>query len=91
MTSTLADKVTRMTPDEGFGANLVTSLVVGFASNLGLPVSTTHVSSSAILGIGLRGRSVRWKTMGDMLLAWLVTLPTAALISWSAFRALAPP
>lgn len=87
VTETLAQKVTPMNPTEGFAANLITSLLVGAASVFGLPVSTTHVSSGAILGIGIRtgGRGVRWDTMRHMLLAWLVTLPVAALLAVVAY------
>jgi PiT family inorganic phosphate transporter len=83
VTETLAKKVTPMNPTEGFAANLITSLLVGFASRLALPVSTTHVSSSAIIGIGLRkgGRDIQWKTVRDMLLAWIVTLPVSAFLA----------
>ncbi|HEV8610556.1 MAG TPA: inorganic phosphate transporter [Thermoanaerobaculia bacterium] len=86
VTETLARRVTRMTPGEGFSANLVTSLLVSAASLAALPVSTTHVSSSAIIGIGLhRGaRAVAWPTVREMVLAWLVTLPAAALVAAAA-------
>ncbi len=87
VTETLARKVTPMAPGEGFAANVVTTLLVGGASVFALPVSTTHVSASAIVGIGLRrgARSVRWSTVREMLLAWLVTLPAAALAAGAAF------
>ncbi len=87
VTETLAQKVTPMSPLEGLAANLVTSLLVIFASRLALPVSTTHVSSAAIVGLGLKrdAREVRWKTVGEMLLAWIVTLPTAAAIAAVAY------
>ena len=83
VTETLAQKVTRMSPAEGFSANLVTALLVIFASKLALPVSTTHVSTGAIIGLGLKrdARSIQWKTVREMLLAWIVTLPSAALIA----------
>ncbi len=83
VTETLARRVTPMSPGEGFAANLVTTLLVGAASLASLPVSTTHVSSGAIIGIGLhRGaETVRWSTVRDMLLAWLVTLPVAGLVA----------
>ena len=75
----------------GLAANLVTSALVGLASVFSLPVSTTHVASGAIIGVGLSrgGRDVRWKTVGEMLLAWLVTLPVSALLAaiiYTAFR-----
>ena len=82
VTETLAEKVTPVTPDNGFVANIVTALLVGLASRWALPVSTTHVSSGAIVGVGVSrgGSAIRWKTVGEMLLAWAVTLPVAALI-----------
>jgi PiT family inorganic phosphate transporter len=57
------------------------------ASKFALPVSTTHVSSGAIIGVGIShgGRDVRWRTVGEMLLAWVVTLPVSALIAAAAF------
>ncbi|HWC64998.1 MAG TPA: inorganic phosphate transporter [Thermoanaerobaculia bacterium] len=91
VTETLARKVTAMTAAEGFSANLVTTLLVGAASFAALPVSTTHVSSGAVIGIGLRrGRgAVRWKTVRDIVLAWIVTLPVAALAGAAAWKLLA--
>lgn len=93
VTETLAKKVTRMNPTEGFAANAVTTLLVGLASWAAVPVSTTHVSSGAIIGIGLhRGvKSVEWRTVRDVLLAWLVTLPAAALVGAGAFFLLSNP
>jgi PiT family inorganic phosphate transporter len=90
VTETLACKVTPMSPGEGFAANLVTTLLVGAASVVSLPVSTTHVSSGAIIGIGLhRGAAgVHWRTVRDMLLAWLVTLPVSAVIAAAAYSLL---
>lgn len=90
VTETLAKKVTPMSPPEGLAANAVTTLLVGLASWAALPVSTTHVSSGAIIGIGLRrgARNVRWRTVRDMLLAWLVTVPVAALLGAAAFALL---
>jgi PiT family inorganic phosphate transporter len=83
VTETLACKVTKMDHAEGFAANVITALLVGTASAFALPVSTTHVSSSAIVGVGLRngGKNLRWKTVREMALAWLVTLPVSALVA----------
>jgi PiT family inorganic phosphate transporter len=90
VTETLAKRVTPMSPTEGFAANAITTLLVGLASWVALPVSTTHVSSGAIIGVGLhRGRkAVHWDTVRDMLLAWFVTLPVAALVAASVFALL---
>ena len=83
VTEVLAEKVTRMNHAEGLSANLTTSGLVLASGTLGLPVSTTHVSSSAIIGIGLlKGMSsVRWTTVCDMVLAWVVTIPASALLA----------
>ncbi len=87
VTETLARRVTPMSPGEGFAANLVTTLLVGLASVVSLPVSTTHVSSGAIIGVGLhRGtQTVCWSTVREMLLAWVVTLPVAGVIAAGVF------
>ncbi|HEY5649625.1 MAG TPA: inorganic phosphate transporter, partial [Nitrospiria bacterium] len=83
VTQFLAKRVTKMDHLEGFAANLATSILVSFASRLGFPVSTTHLSSSAIIGIGLRRGvgGVHWKPVSEMLLAWVVTLPVSGLIA----------
>ena len=87
VTEVLAEKVTKMNHAEGLSANLTTLSLVLVSGSLGLPVSTTHVSSSAIIGIGLlKGRnSVRWTTVRDMVLAWIVTLPASALLACIAY------
>src|SRR5256712_708622 len=87
VTEVLAEKVTRMDHVEGLSANVATSSLVLITATMGLPVSTTHVSSSAIIGIGLlKGlRAVRWATVRDMVLAWLVTLPVSALLAGLAY------
>ena len=82
---TVAHKVTTMNAGQGFSANLVTSFLVIFASKLGLPVSTTHVSVGALFGIGTITRQAKWKTIISILLAWVITLPMAALFGASFF------
>jgi PiT family inorganic phosphate transporter len=91
VTEVLAEKVTRMDHAEGLSANLTTSSLVLVSATMGLPVSTTHVSSSAIIGIGLlKGlRAVRWTTVRDMVLAWIVTLPAGGLLAGLAYVILA--
>ena len=87
VTKVLAENVTKMNHTEGLSANLTTSSLVLLSGSLGLPVSTTHISSSAIIGIGLlKGwKSVRWTTVRDMVLAWVVTLPASALLAGIAY------
>lgn len=88
VTRTLAEKVTQISPSNGFAANVVTSVLVGAASRFALPVSTTHVSSGAIIGVGLSHRDVERKIVGEMLLAWVVTLPVSALLAAAALWAI---
>lgn len=85
VTRTLAERVTRIAPDDGLAGNLVTATLVGFASLVAAPVSTTHVSSGAIVGIGLHRSDVRWKLVRELLLAWLVTVPVAAVLAGAAY------
>ena len=87
VTEVLAEKVTTMDHAEGLSANLTTSSLVLVSATMGLPVSTTHVSSSAIIGIGLlKGvTALRWRTVRDMVLAWIVTLPAAGILAWLAY------
>lgn len=89
VTQTLARKITPISPSNGLAANLVTSILVGLASVFALPVSTTHVSSGAVLGVAASrgGRDVRSRTVRDMLLAWLVTLPLSALLAAAVYTA----
>ena len=83
---TLAHKITGMNPGQGFAANLATSILTTTASFHGLPVSTTHVSVGALLGIGITTRQAKWRTVVPVLLAWLVTLPCAAVLSALIFK-----
>ena len=87
VTEVLAEKVTPMDHSEGLSANLTTSTLVLTSGWFGLPVSTTHVSTSAIIGIGLLKdlKAVRWSTVRDMLLAWIVTIPASGLLASLAY------
>ncbi len=77
----LSNGITPMTPGEGLVANCVTALLVTTASPIGLPVSTTHVSTGGIFGIGFGSRGLRWRSLGEILGAWVTTLPLAGLLS----------
>jgi inorganic phosphate transporter, PiT family len=88
VTETLSEKVTPMNAQEGFSANLTTSVLVMFASRLGMPVSTTHVSSGAIIGIGIKhgAKTVKWKMVLEMVFGWIITLPVTALLGYLIYR-----
>jgi PiT family inorganic phosphate transporter len=78
---TMSWKIARMNDGQALTANFVTALLVIFASRLGLPVSTTHVSVGAITGVGLVNHTARARALTGILLSWLLTLPVAAAIS----------
>jgi PiT family inorganic phosphate transporter len=78
---TMSRKITTMNAGQGFTANLVTALLVIGASRLGLPVSTTHVSCGALFGVGVVNRTAQPRTILTILLAWVTTLPAAAILA----------
>lgn len=87
---TLAHRITGMNPGQGFAANLATAVLVTTASLHALPVSTTHVSVGALLGIGITTRQAKWRTALPVLAAWVITLPVSALLAALIFRLLSP-
>ena len=78
---TVSKKITGMEPEHGLWANVVTSVLVIFASKWGMPVSTTHVSCGALFGIGIANGRAQSHVIRAILLAWLLTFPMAALFS----------
>jgi PiT family inorganic phosphate transporter len=83
---TMAHGISGMNHGQGLTASLVTAGLVMAASPLGLPVSTTHVSCGALFGIGAVNGEARWRMIGQVLVAWVTTLPVAIL--FAAFFAL---
>ncbi len=80
VTHLLAERITRLDHREGALGNLVTAALVGAGAIGGLPMSTTHVSSAAIVGVGWRGAGMNRWVVRDVVLAWVVTVPAAALL-----------
>jgi PiT family inorganic phosphate transporter len=82
VTRLLAEDVTPMDRHGSFVANAVTALLVGAGAYTGLPMSTTHVSSGGIIGLGMASGAdtVRWATVRRMLAGWVITLPVAAML-----------
>jgi PiT family inorganic phosphate transporter len=79
---TMGNRIIKMDPAQGFSAQGAGAAVVLTASHLGYPLSTTHVISGAIMGAGAAKRvsAVRWGLAGNIAVAWVLTLPAAALI-----------
>lgn len=80
---TMGTKIIKITPLQGFAAESSAAIVLQTTAALGIPVSTTHCINAAILGVGASKRisAVRWGVAGNILLAWVLTLPAAALIA----------
>jgi len=79
---TLSRKITPMATREAVTANLVSAALVTLASSYALPVSTTHVTSGSIFGIGLlRRQEADWRRVRDILLSWVATLPLGAALA----------
>ncbi len=74
---TIGFKVADLQPVHGFAANFSAAAVIEAASHLGIPVSTTHCASSAIMGVGSTRRfsAVRWGVAGNIVVAWILTFP----------------
>ncbi|MCM5704532.1 inorganic phosphate transporter [Larsenimonas salina] len=85
---TVGHNLTKMHPASGFSAELAAATVVMLATTLGLPVSSTHILIGAVLGIGLVNRQTNWALMRPIALAWIITLPAAAVLAAVAFMAL---
>lgn len=84
---TLSKRITPMGTPEAVGANLVSALLVLLATRWALPVSTTHVTTGSIFGIGLvRRREADWKRVWGIVLSWVGTLPLAAVLSALFFK-----
>lgn len=80
VTRVLAEDVTPMDDREGFAANLVTAALVTTGAVHGLPMSTTHVASGGIFGAGAQRGTLDRRSLRNLLLAWIVTLPATALL-----------
>jgi len=85
---TMSYRITEMNDGQAFTANFVTAGLVIFASKLGMPVSTTHVSCGSLFGIGMVNRRAHLGTIGKVLLAWVTTLPVAAVLAGLTWRLL---
>jgi PiT family inorganic phosphate transporter len=85
---TLGTKVVKLQPINGFAAETTSASVIGAATLLGIPVSTTHNISAAIMGVGAakRWNAVRWTVVERMMWAWMLTLPVAGTLSYLAVR-----
>ena len=87
---TMGSRITRLTPMQGFCAETGGAITLFLATGLGIPVSTTHTITGAIVGVGASRRvaAVRWNVAKDIVVAWVITMPMAAFVA-AAFYMLA--
>ncbi len=81
---TLGHKMVRMQPIHGFAAQTTAAAVIQMATHWGIPLSTTHVISASIMGVGASKRlsAVKWGIVGRMVWAWVLTIPITALLAY---------
>ena len=89
---TMGTKVVKLDPVHGFAAETTAASVIFAASHLGMPVSTTHVISSAIMGVGSSDRlkTIRWGVARSIVTAWILTIPSSGLTAAFAYLLLRP-
>ena len=87
---TMGHKIFKLEPVHGFAAETSAALVIAGASILGAPISTTHTITACIFGVGSTKRlsAVRWGVAGNLLIAWCLTIPAAAVVGWASFTLL---
>ena len=84
---TLGWSILKLEPATGMSAQLMGATVIQGATLIGLPVSTTHVITGSVMGVGASRKlsAVRWGVGANIVLAWIVTIPASALIAWVSF------
>jgi PiT family inorganic phosphate transporter len=89
---TMGHKIIKLKPIHGFAAETAGAVVIQVASHFGAPVSTTHVISGAIMGVGASKRfsAVRWGIAGNILVAWVLTIPISCLVAALMYLILRP-
>jgi PiT family inorganic phosphate transporter len=87
---TMGQRVVKLDPVHGFAAETTAATIILGASHFGMPVSTTHVISSAIMGVGSSDRlsAVRWGVAGNIIVAWILTIPASGAAAWLAWELL---
>ncbi len=81
---TMAKKITRLKPYQGFSGDLTSSVILGSSALLGMPVSSTHARNGTLIGAGLtRGtKAVNWSTIRNIIWAWILSAPISAIFSF---------
>ena len=87
---TMGSKMIKLKPVHGFAAETSAAVVILTASHFGIPVSTTHIISTSIMGVGsTRGiHALKWGIVGNIVMAWVLTIPVCMVIAAVLYRAL---
>jgi len=80
---TLGQRIYKLQPEHGFAAQLAAGTTLWIGTRYGFPISTTHVVTGSVLGAGATRRfsAIRWGLAGNIVVAWVLTLPAAGLVS----------
>lgn len=84
---TVSRKIIKIEPINGFASDLTSSIVIQTSTHMGMPLSTTHVISSAIIGTGsvLRFHEVKWGTVTRMIMTWIITIPISIILAYAIY------
>jgi PiT family inorganic phosphate transporter len=87
---TMGQRVVKLDPVHGFAAETTAATIIIGASHFGMPVSTTHVISTANMGDGASERfsAVRWGVAGNIVIAWVLTIPASGFVAWLSWEVL---
>ena len=80
---TMGHKIIKLKPVHGFAAETSAASLILLASHFGIPLSTTHIVSTSIMGVGstLHAHAVKWRVVGNIVTAWVVTIPACMILS----------
>ncbi len=89
---TMGSKIVKLRPIHGFAAETSAAIVLFSTAHFGIPVSTTHVISGSIMGVGasMNVSAVRWGVAGNIIVAWVLTIPVSALLAAGVFHVIGP-
>jgi inorganic phosphate transporter, PiT family len=87
---TISRKIIKIEPINGFASDLTSSVIIQTSTHMGMPLSTTHVISSAIIGTGsvLRFHEVKWATVTRMVMTWIITIPISIVLAFVIYKIL---
>ena len=83
---TMGLRITTLHANSGAAANLGASASIFGATAMGVPISTTHAAASSVVGAGIgSGKGANWRVVGEMVLAWVITIPAASIVAYCVY------